>query len=97
MSSSTTQTPRPQPPPIIGPSSTGIGKHWATQLYTAVQFLKQHQHPIRLENLALTSGVEALLSDQGLLESFRNHERVLVDDKLGLYTYKVSIDTGTNT
>jgi transcription initiation factor TFIIE subunit beta len=71
------------------PLDTGVGRHWATQLYTAVHFLKNHGNPIRLEDLALTSGVEALLGNVELLESFRNHERVVVDERTGLYSYKV--------
>ncbi|KAK4048396.1 hypothetical protein OIV83_004742 [Microbotryomycetes sp. JL201] len=69
------------------PSSI-IGRHWATQLLHAVDYLKQHANPIRLEELAIRSGVEALLSNPQLLQSFQNHERVLVDDRLGLYSYK---------
>ncbi|KAK4052337.1 hypothetical protein OIO90_004418 [Microbotryomycetes sp. JL221] len=69
-------------------ATSTIGRHWATQLFNAVDSLKQHGHPIRLEELAIRSGVEALLSNPNLLESFQNHERVLVDDRLGLYSYK---------
>ncbi|KAM0786155.1 hypothetical protein ACM66B_006962 [Microbotryomycetes sp. NB124-2] len=69
-------------------ASSIIGRHWATQLLHAVDYLKQHANPIRLEELAIRSGVEALLSNPQLLQSFTSHERVLVDDRLGLYSYK---------
>lgn len=67
----------------------GVGRHWATQLFTAVDFLKRHGHPIQLEELAIRSGVDALTTNAQLLQSFQNHERVLMDDRTGLYSYKV--------
>ena len=73
------------------PTDTGVGRHWATQLLYAVDFLKRHGDPIRLEDLAIRSNVEGLLSNAELLKSFEAHERVLRDEKTGLYSYKVSI------
>jgi len=70
------------------PKDTGVGRHWATQLLYAVGFLKQHAHPIRLEDLAIRSNVEGLMTNVELLESFKAHERVLYDEKTGLYRYK---------
>ncbi|SGY11758.1 BQ5605_C011g06263 [Microbotryum silenes-dioicae] len=81
--------PARQAPRQVGPADTGIGRHWKTQLVSAVHFLKQHARPIRLEDLALLSGVEALLSNAELLSNFRSHEKVVVDDKTGLFSYKV--------
>ncbi|SCZ94435.1 BZ3500_MvSof-1268-A1-R1_Chr12-2g03897 [Microbotryum saponariae] len=84
--------PARQAPRQVGPADTGIGRHWKTQLVSAVHFLKQHAHPIRLEDLALLSGVEALLSNAELLSNFRSHEKVVVDDKTGLFSYKPDYD-----
>lgn len=72
------------------PADSGVGRHWATQLFNAVDFLKRHGHPIHLDELAIRSGVDALTTNSILLESFQNHERVLVDDRTGLYSYKVN-------
>ncbi|KDE03278.1 hypothetical protein MVLG_06235 [Microbotryum lychnidis-dioicae p1A1 Lamole] len=84
--------PARQAPRQVGPADTGIGRHWKTQLVSAVHFLKQHARPIRLEDLALLSGVEALLSNAELLSNFRSHEKVVVDDKTGLFSYKPDYD-----
>lgn len=44
---------------------------------------------MRLEDLAIHSTVEALTTNQELFDSFRTHERVIFDEKTGLYSYKV--------
>lgn len=71
------------------PADTGVGRYLQTQLLFAVNFLKNHGSPIRLEDLAITSNVEGLLTNAELLNMFHGHERVIVDDKTGLYSYKV--------
>ena len=76
--------------PVIGPSLTGVGRHWQTQLVLAVSFLKQLNRPIRLEDLAITSGIEALLHNYELLEALKNHERVRYDPRTELFQYKAS-------
>lgn len=77
--------------PVIGPSLTGVGRHWQTQLVLAVNFLKQLNRPIRLEDLAITSGIEALLHNYELLEALKGHERVRYDPRTELFTYKASL------
>ncbi|GAA5935531.1 hypothetical protein JCM1841_003706 [Sporobolomyces salmonicolor] len=74
--------------PVIGPSLTGVGRHWQTQLVLAVSFLKQLNRPIRLDDFAITSGIEALLHNHELLEAFKNHDRVTYNDRTELFTYK---------
>ena len=44
---------------------------------------------MRLEDLAIHSTVEALTTNQELFDSFHSHERVVHDEKTGLYSYKV--------
>ena len=46
---------------------------------------------MRLEDLAIHSTVEALTTNQELFDSFRTHERVIHDEKTGLYSYKVRL------
>lgn len=75
---------------VIGPSLTGSGRHWQTQLVLSVNFLKQLNRPIRLEDLAITSGIEALLHNYELLEALKQHERVRYDSRTELFTYKAS-------
>ncbi|BGP51422.1 hypothetical protein JCM10450v2_007364 [Rhodotorula kratochvilovae] len=60
---------------VLGPSLTGAGRHWATQLALAVSYLKQLNAPVRLEDLALQSGVEALLHNQELVDALARHEK----------------------
>jgi len=78
---------------VIGPSLTGSGRHWQTQLVLSVNFLKQLNRPIRLEDLAITSGIEALLHNYELLEALKGHERVRYDSRTELFTYKASLTT----
>lgn len=73
---------------VVEPSETGVGQHWATQLTFALKFLKSNS-PIRLEDLAIRSGVEALLNNQDLVDRLRKNDRVRVDEKTGLWNYKV--------
>lgn len=93
----------PKPPPTTSakrastiysqPTDTGVGRHWATQLHYAVDYLKRHGNPIRLEDLAIHSNVEALLSNAELLANFEGHDKVLKDQRTGLYSYKVRLLT----
>lgn len=68
-----------------------VGRHWQTQLAIAVAFLKQHNAPIRLEDLAIRSGVEHLLSNPELQQGLRHHERVRFDERTQLVSYKVRV------
>jgi transcription initiation factor TFIIE subunit beta len=45
-------------------------------------------NPRRVEDLAYASGVTSLLSDAGLLEKLKAHDRVNYDVKTGLFSYK---------
>ncbi|GAA6063497.1 hypothetical protein JCM10212_004456 [Sporobolomyces blumeae] len=74
--------------PVIGPSLTGVGRHWQTQLVLAVNCLKQVNRPIRLDDLALTSGIDALLHNYDLVHALQNHDRVRFDPRTELFTYK---------
>ncbi|GAA6036276.1 hypothetical protein JCM8097_006872 [Rhodosporidiobolus ruineniae] len=74
--------------PSTQPALSGIGRHWQTQLALTVSFLKSLGGPIRLEDLALRSNVEALLHNHELVDGLRNHERVKYDDRTGLWSYK---------
>ncbi|GAA5990424.1 hypothetical protein JCM10908_007365 [Rhodotorula pacifica] len=65
-----------------------VGRHWQTQLALSVAFLKQHNAPIRLEDLAIRSGVEHLLTNPELLQGLRAHERVRFDERTQLVSYK---------
>ncbi|GAA6051416.1 hypothetical protein JCM3770_000508 [Rhodotorula araucariae] len=73
---------------VLGPSLTGAGRHWATQLALAVSYLKQLNHPVRLEDLALQSGVQALLHNHDLVNALAAHEKVRHDPRTGLFSYK---------
>lgn len=83
----------PMATPVVGPSLTGVGRHWQTQLVLAVNFLKQLNRPIRLEDLAITSGIEALLHNYELLNALKHHDRVRYDDRTQLFHYKASLES----
>ncbi|KAM0750575.1 hypothetical protein T439DRAFT_380464 [Meredithblackwellia eburnea MCA 4105] len=86
-----TTNPNPNPAVPVPPALANetIGRHLKTQLLTALTFLKSHNAPIRLEDLAIRSGVEGLLNTDGeLWEMFRSNERVDVDERVGLIRYK---------
>lgn len=51
--------------------------------------LQEHRTLIGLQDLAIRSGVERLLSDEQLLASFKKHDRVDHNEKTGLFRYKV--------
>jgi hypothetical protein len=72
-------------------SSSTVARHWQTQLALSVAFLKQLNGPIRLEDLALRSGVESLLHNHELVEGLKKHERVRYTEKTGLFAYKVRL------
>jgi hypothetical protein len=44
----------------------------------------------RLEDLAIKSGNDDLLTNPDFMTIFRAHDRVACDDKTGLYRYKVT-------
>ncbi|CAO1620559.1 unnamed protein product [Sympodiomycopsis kandeliae] len=75
-----------QPPP------TGAGQHANTILVSALDALKTHKSPIRLEDFALTYGLHALIEDDNLKERLKNHPRVEWNSKLDLFTYKPEHD-----
>lgn len=81
-------SPRTMASGVIGPSLTGVGRHWQTQLVLAVNFLKQLNRPIRLEDLALTSGIESLLHNYELVEALKAHDRVRYDPRTELVQYR---------
>ncbi|BGP19851.1 hypothetical protein JCM10213_003160 [Rhodosporidiobolus nylandii] len=74
--------------PSTQPALSGVGRHWQTQLALTVSFLKNLGGPIRLEDLALRSGVEALLHNAELVQGLQQHERVKYDERTGLWAYK---------
>ncbi|KAI4527331.1 transcription initiation factor IIE, beta subunit [Schizophyllum commune Loenen D] len=73
--------------PYSQPKDTGSGQNINTQLIYALQYLKEHYGPNRLQDIAISTST-ALDTDQVLLEKFRNHEKVKWDQKTGLYEYK---------
>jgi hypothetical protein len=75
--------------PSTQPENSGIGRHWQTQLALTVSFLKNLGGPIRLEDLAIRSGVEALLTNSELVAGLQAHDKVKYDHRTGLWAYKV--------
>ncbi|POY71584.1 hypothetical protein BMF94_5409 [Rhodotorula taiwanensis] len=69
-------------------NSAAVGRHWQTQLALLVAFLKQHNAPIRLEDLAIRSGVDHLLASPELQQGLRQHDRVRFDERTQLVSYK---------
>ncbi|TIB92124.1 hypothetical protein E3Q20_00377 [Wallemia mellicola] len=69
------------------PRDTGVGMHINSQLAYLVQFIKDYNAPIRLEDLIVRSGIE-LIRTPGLLDLFNSHDRVQHDTKLDLYSYR---------
>ncbi|EJD46963.1 transcription initiation factor IIE, beta subunit [Auricularia subglabra TFB-10046 SS5] len=69
------------------PADTGTGSNVNTQLVYAVKHLKDNGNPMRLQDLAILSNLP-LMSDQHLLERFKGHDRVLHDEKTGLFSYR---------
>ncbi|PWN47640.1 hypothetical protein IE53DRAFT_401771 [Violaceomyces palustris] len=75
------------------PASTGSGFHENTQLASAIDALKSQTHPVRLEDFALSHGLNSLLNSSGsLFARFKAHERVLHDAKTDLWSYKPDFD-----
>ncbi|KAK0528252.1 hypothetical protein OC842_004616 [Tilletia horrida] len=75
------------------PKNTGAGVHETTQLFSAIEALKRHQGPVRLEDLALSNNLASLLDQNGsLFQRFKTNERVLYDPKVNLWSYKPDYD-----
>ena len=78
------------------PANTGSGMHENTQLASAIDALKQHANPVRLEDFALSHGLPALLNPNStLFQRFKSHDRVLYDAKTDLWMYKPDYDLRT--
>ncbi|SJX61181.1 related to TFA2-TFIIE small subunit [Sporisorium reilianum f. sp. reilianum] len=78
------------------PANTGSGIHENTQLASAIDALKHHANPVRLEDFALSQGLPALLNpNSGLFQRFRSHDRVTYDGKTDLWMYKPDYDLRT--
>ncbi|TRM65429.1 hypothetical protein BD626DRAFT_488766 [Schizophyllum amplum] len=73
--------------PYSQPKDTGSGHNINTQLIYALQYLKEHYGPNRLQDIAISTNT-ALDTDTVLLDKFRAHEKVKWDQKTGLYEYK---------
>ncbi|EAU88000.1 transcription initiation factor IIE subunit beta [Coprinopsis cinerea okayama7 len=69
------------------PADTGTGTNVNTQLVYAVSYLKNHNGPIRLDDLAAYTSTP-VNTDPVLLEKFKAHDRVVYDPKTDLYSYK---------
>lgn len=61
-------------------------------IVTALDALKTHKSPIRLEDFALTYGLSAFMEDESLLNRLRNHPRVDWNPKFDLFAYKPEHD-----
>ena len=74
------------------PALTGAGVHENTQLASAIDALKAHGNPVRLEDFALSHGLNNLLNpSSSLFLRFRDHDRVLHDPKTDLWSFKVRL------
>ncbi|KAF7793556.1 hypothetical protein EIP86_004670 [Pleurotus ostreatoroseus] len=69
------------------PADTGTGQNVNTQLVYAVNHLKSTGNPMRLQDLAIITGIP-IDTDKVLLEKFRSHDRVVHDQKTDLYSYR---------
>lgn len=76
------------------PSLTGAGQKDNTILVSALDALKLHKSPVRLEDFALTHGLTRLVEDEVLRERFKGHPRVEWNAKLDLWMYKVNSERG---
>ncbi|WFC99176.1 hypothetical protein MYAM1_001920 [Malassezia yamatoensis] len=75
------------------PAATGIGTHESTQLVAAVDALKRHGNPVRLEDFALMHGLNSLLDTNSVLfQRFSQHPKVEYNAKLDLFSYKPDYD-----
>ncbi|PWN20695.1 hypothetical protein BCV69DRAFT_312646 [Microstroma glucosiphilum] len=74
------------------PSLTGAGQKDNTILVSALDALKLHKSPVRLEDFALTHGLTRLVEDEVLRERFKGHPRVEWNAKLDLWMYKPEHD-----
>lgn len=50
---------------------------------------QEHPEVHRLEDLAIRSGVDELMTSRDLYDVFRSHDRVHWDERTNLYRYKV--------
>lgn len=79
------------------PAATGVGVHESTQLVAAVDALKRHGNPVRLEDFALMHGLNGLLdSKSGLFQRFVQHPKVEYNAKTDLYSYKPDYNVHSN-
>ncbi|EKM52716.1 uncharacterized protein PHACADRAFT_176739 [Phanerochaete carnosa HHB-10118-sp] len=69
------------------PADTGKGQDVNTQLVYAVNHLKSHGNPMRLQDLAIITELP-LDTDKVLFEKFKSHDRVVHDPKTDLFSYR---------
>ncbi|CAE6481474.1 unnamed protein product [Rhizoctonia solani] len=70
------------------PKDTGSGFQKGTQLSYLISALKERKGPIRLEDLGAYANVPNVENDPVLVKALNEHERVTVDPKLKLYTWR---------
>ncbi|KAF8729312.1 General transcription factor IIE subunit 2, partial [Rhizoctonia solani] len=70
------------------PKSTDSGFQKGTQLSYLISALKERKDPIRLEDLGAYANVPNVENDPVLIKALIEHERVTVDPKLKLYTWR---------
>ncbi|KAF8749192.1 General transcription factor IIE subunit 2 [Rhizoctonia solani] len=80
------------------PKSTDSGFQKGTQISYLISALKERKGPIRLEDLGAYANVPNVENDPVLIKALIEHERVTVDPKLKLYTWrsKKTIRVGRN-
>ncbi|KAB5590125.1 Transcription initiation factor IIE subunit beta [Ceratobasidium theobromae] len=70
------------------PKDTGSGTQKGTQLSYLIAALRERKGPIRLEDLGAHAGVPDIENDPILIKALNEHERVTVDPRLKLYTWR---------
>ncbi|KAG9096993.1 hypothetical protein FRC06_008122 [Ceratobasidium sp. 370] len=70
------------------PKDTGSGTQKGTQLSYLIAALRERKGPIRLEDLGAHAGVPDAEHDSVLVKALNEHERVVFDPRLKLYTWR---------
>ncbi|KDQ20315.1 hypothetical protein BOTBODRAFT_152985 [Botryobasidium botryosum FD-172 SS1] len=77
------------------PAEKGTGTHTNTQIFYALEYLKKHNAPMRIEDLSIMAQVP-IATEPELLSKFKNHNQVIYNPKTDTYAYKTEFGNINN-
>lgn len=70
------------------PADTGVGRHTGSQHLHLIEYLKSHDAPMHIGELASRTGID-IIGNPDLMEMLRKSERIVYDQPRQTVAYRV--------